>query len=67
MENPNKKNSAKIIKFLREKMLIDKTTKVASIIEMVSRGSMAYEVLAKKRAGKVFMPPTANKHRTEHL
>lgn len=41
--------------------------KAASIIEMISRGSMAYEILRKKRMGKQYLPPTANKHRVEHL
>lgn len=42
------------------------TAKVSNIVEMVSRGSMAFEILNKQRTGKP-LPSTANKYRVEHL
>lgn len=42
-------------------------TTAVTFVEAVSRGSMALEVLQKQRKDGVYIPPTANKLRVDHL
>lgn len=42
-------------------------TTAVTFVEAVSRGSMALEILQKQRKDGVYIPPTANKLRVDHL
>lgn len=65
-ETKNPKTLFQKLERVIDKWALKASAKVA-LVEMVSRGSMAYEILMKKRKGIDYLPTTANPHRVEHL